>query len=97
MADLHSIAENSKATLSSAIADLRSKVRTMSSHVDEAEKTTQRHNRDLRRLQAPTSAYTTTLLNITRKIEDLDNRGHRHNLWVCGLPEFLSPPTWKPQ
>lgn len=28
---------------------------------------------------------------MTRKIEDLDNRGCRHNLWVRGLPESFEP------
>lgn len=93
MADLRSIAEDIKATLSSAISNLQSEVRAMNSRVDEAEKTAQKHSRDLRRLHATTSSHTSTLLNMTRKMEDLDNRRRRHNLRVHGLPESFEPPV----
>lgn len=33
----------------------------------------------------------TSAARTRRHLEDIDNRGHRHNLHVCGLPETIEP------
>lgn len=91
MADLRSIAEDIKTTLSSAIADLHNKVRAIATRVDEAEAISHKQTRDIGHLQTAASTHTSALLTMKCHLEDLDNRGRRHNLRIRGMPESIEP------
>lgn len=89
MTDLRSVAEDIKVTLFSAIADLRSKMRAIATRVDDVETAAAKQGREIRRIQATTLTHTSALHTMQRHLEDLDNRGRRHNVRIRGLPKSI--------
>lgn len=91
--DLHSVAADIKntltAALTAAITDLRIDIQSIAGRVQEVEKTTTTHSTVLRRTCQVLDTHTLQLRDLNRHIEDLDNRGRRHNLRVRGLPEAI--------
>lgn len=88
---LRTIAAIIKDTLSAAIADLRHDIGALSDRVLDVEKNTSQHDTVL--CKATKKIYTPTLQlrKAHRHIEDLDNRGLRHNLRIRGMPESIDP------
>lgn len=89
MQDRRSVAEDIKATLSSAITDLKRDIQAMAVRIDDLEETTTLHDTAIQQLQASSHSKTTQLRDIHRHMKDLDNRGRRHNIWVRGIPESI--------
>lgn len=87
--DLRAIAADIKDTLSAAIAELRMDIHTLNDRVLEVEKTTAKHAMVLRKATHRIDTHTLQLRETQRRIEDLDNRGRRHNLRIRGLPESI--------
>lgn len=88
--DLRTIAADIKDTLSAAIADLRIDIHTLSDRVHEVEQVTAKHDQVLRKATRQIDTHTLQLREIQRHVEDLDNRGRRHNLRIRGMPETVS-------
>lgn len=76
-------------TLSAAIADLRLDIRAIANRVQDVEKVSAQHGTVLRRVTQKVDTHTLQLRDLQRHVEDLDNRGIRHNLHVRGLPESV--------
>lgn len=87
--DLRAIANDIKDTLSAAIAELRVDIHTLNDRVLEVEKVTAKHDTVLRKATRKIDTHTMQLRETQRRIEDLDNRGRRHNLRIRGLPEAI--------
>lgn len=91
--DLRSISADIKdtltAALTTAISDLRVDIQSIAGRVQEIEKTTATHSSVLRRSCQVVDSHTMQLRDLNRHVEDLDNRGRRHNLSLRGLPESI--------
>lgn len=87
--DLRAIANDIKDTLSAAIAELRVDIHTLSDRVVEVEKTSAKHDIVLRKATRKIDTHTLQLREAQRHIEDLDNRGRRHNLRIRGMTEAI--------
>lgn len=79
-----------KDTLSAAIAELRIDIRAITERVKDVEKSTAQHDTVLHRVTRKVDTQTLQLRDLQRHVEDLDNRGRRHNLWVRGFPEIVN-------
>lgn len=89
MADLHSVATDIKTTLTSAIADLCTDLHHLNKRIQVVEETSSHHDAALMALRHTSSTHKARLLEMHRHIEDLVNRGRRHNIRVRGLPEAV--------
>lgn len=87
--DLRAIAADIKDTLSAAISELRLDIHALSDRVHEVEKVADRHDTVLRRATHRIDIHTLQLRDMQRHVEDLDNRGRRHNLRIRGMPESI--------
>lgn len=87
--DLRSIAADIKDTLSAAIAELRIDIHTLTDRVHEVEQAMTQHEHVLRKATRRIDTHTIQLREIQRHVEDLDNRGRRHNLRIRGIPETV--------
>lgn len=96
MGALKLIASDIKDTLAAAIADLKLNLQTLCMRMDDLEETTTRHDAQIHQTLNTTSSHTIQLREMQRHLEDLDNRGRRHNLRVRGIPESIEP-TQLPQ
>lgn len=85
--DLHTIAAYIKHTLSAAITDLRHEIQSIAGRVHEVERTAEQQHTAIHRIHHTVAIHTLQLRDLQRHVEDLDNRGGRHNLRVRGLPE----------
>lgn len=88
--DLRSIATDIKATLSAAIVDLRIDIHSLSDRIHEVEQVTMKHDQVLRKATRKIDTHTIQLREIQWHVEDLDNRGRRHNLRIRGMPEMVT-------
>lgn len=86
--DLRAIATDIKNTLSAAITDLCHDIQALLGIVQEVEKTVAHDSTALRHMHQAIDTHT---LQLNCHMEDLDNRGRRHNLIVWGLPESVEP------
>lgn len=73
--DLRSVAEDIKATLATAIPDLRMDLHSMTMHMDEIEETTMRNQNAIHQLQTSSQANNVQLRDMHRYMKDLDNCG----------------------
>lgn len=87
MQDLRSIAEDIKETLSAAILELRLDLRSLNDRVHVVERETERQESILQSVTEDIDSHTMQMRDMQRHLEDLDNRGRRHNLRIRGLPE----------
>lgn len=87
--DLKAIANDIKDTLSAAIAELRMDIHTLNDRVADVEKTSAKHDTVLRKATRKIDTHTLQLREAQRRIEDLDNRGRRHNLRIRGMTEAI--------
>lgn len=89
--DMQEIAADIKNTLSAVISDLRRDIQAINLRVEEVEHTAARHDASLCQVQQVTESHAIHLRELQQHLEDLDNRGRRHNLKVRGLPENIEP------
>lgn len=87
--DLRMIATDIKDTLSAAISELRIDIRALSDRVQAAELMADRQDLQLHKTTRHVDTHTLQLREMQRHLEDLDNRGRRHNLRVRGMPESI--------
>lgn len=89
MSDLRSVAADIMDTLAAAIAELHLDIHSLSDRVSRTEKVVEDHDVMFQRSTRKIDDHTLQLQDMNRHLEDLDNRGHRHNLRVRGLPESI--------
>lgn len=91
--DLRSVATDIKETLTAAltaaITDLKIDIQLVAGRVQDIEKVTASHTSVLRRSCQVLDTHTLQLRDLNRHMEDLDNRGRRHNLRIHDLPESI--------
>lgn len=85
--EIRLIAEDIKDTLSAAIAELRLDFRALNERVLRVETVTERHDTAIHLVTDCIDSHTLQMRDMQRHLEELDNRGRRHNLRVRGLPE----------
>lgn len=93
--DLQEIAADIKNTLSAAISDLRTNIHSIAARVGEVERTA-RHDASLCHVQQVTESHAIHLRELQCHLEDINDRGCRHNLRVRGLPESIESNTITP-
>lgn len=89
--DLHTVAADIKNTLFAAITDLRHEIQAITGRVLEVERTAAQQHTTIRKVNHTVDTHTLQLRDLQRHVEDLDNRGRRHNLRVRGLPKSVAP------
>lgn len=87
--DLQVVATDIKDMLSAAISDLRHEVQALSGRLQEIEITAAHHDTGLRHMHQAVDTHTLQLGDMNCHMEDMGNRGRRHNLRVRGLPETV--------
>lgn len=89
LSDLRSVAEDIKDTLTAAISDLKIEIQAITGRIQAVEQTTALHSSKIRHQNLAIDTHTRQLRDVNRHLEDLDNRGRRHNLRLRGLPETV--------
>lgn len=87
--DLRAVATNIKDTLSAAILDLLLKLQAIAGRVQKVENATVVQHTAIKRVAYRVDSHTLQLRDLQRHVEELDNRGRRHNLRIRGLPEIV--------
>lgn len=87
--DLQAVATDIKDTLFSAISDLRHEIQAIAGRMNQVEHTTTQQQTAIKKIHRQVDSHTLQLRDLQRHVEDLDNRGRRHNLRVRGLPESV--------
>lgn len=95
-ADMTEIAADIKNSLSAAITDLKTDLLRLTEQMAVNERAGTRRERALIRLDDITASHSQHMIEMNRQIEDLDNRGRRHNIRVRGVPESVTPEQIKP-
>lgn len=83
------ITHNITGTLKAAILDLKMDIQAVAARISDVEQTTQLHTAAIRQVQHTYDAQLSYLYDLHRQVEDLDNRGRRHNVRVRGVPEGM--------
>lgn len=86
---LRDVASDIKDTFTAAIADLKMNLQAMCTRMDAIEESTTRHEVEIQSQHKSIQAYNLQFRDMQRHLEDLDNRGRRHNLRVRGIPENI--------
>lgn len=87
--DLQAVATDIKDTLFSAISDLRHEIQAIAGRMHHVEHATAQQQIAVKKIHHRVDSHTLQLRDLQRHVEDLDNRGRRHNLRVRGLPESV--------
>lgn len=87
--DLQTVAADIKDTLFSAITDLRRELQAITGRMQRVEDDAARQTHTVRKVQQTVDHHTMQLRDLQRHVEDLDNRGRRHNLRIRGIPESV--------
>lgn len=85
--DLRSMADDIKNALAAAISELRLDLKSLNDRVQVVENVSDHHEVILQSVTEDIDSHTRQLRDMQRHVEDLDNRGRRHNLRIRGLPE----------
>lgn len=86
LAAMHAITADIKTTLTAAIAD---EVRGLTHRLDEVVKAGDKRDKSIKNLEKTSELFRTHRITLNRQVEDLDNRGRRHNIRVRGLSESI--------
>lgn len=89
--DLERFAMDIKSTVTAAITDIKTDIQAVAHRIDNVEQTTQTHAAAIRQVQRTYDTQLSQLFELHRHVEDLDNRGRRHNIRVRGVPESTDP------
>lgn len=87
--DLQAVAADIKDTLFSAISDLRHELQAITGRIQRVEDKTAQQQTAVKIIHHTVDRHTMQLRDLQRHVEDLDNRGRRHNLRVRGIPEAV--------
>lgn len=87
--DLMTIAADINNSLPAVIAELRLDIHTLNDRVQEVERVMAQRDHVLRKATRKIDTHTLQLREVQRHVEDLDNRGHCHNLRIRGLSEAI--------
>lgn len=87
LSDLQRVASNITNTLLAAILDLKTDIQAVATHLSDVEQTTQLHTAAIRQVQCIYDSQFSYLFDLHSQVEDLDNRGRRHNVRVRGVLE----------
>lgn len=87
--DLHSVAADIKNTLSAAIADLCIDICSITARVQIIENSTAQQEKSIHKITNKMNIQMLQLRDHHRHLEDLENRGRRHNLRIRGLTESI--------
>lgn len=87
--DLQTVAADIKDTLFSAITDLRHELQAITGRIQRVEDDAVRQSSHVKKIQHNVDHHTMQLRDLQRHVEDLDNRGRRHNLRIRGIPESV--------
>lgn len=87
--DLQRVAQDIKHTMMSAISDLKADIHSMNDRIATVEENTRTQATAIRQVQKTYDARLPHLFELHRQVEDLDNRGRRHNVRVRGVPEGI--------
>ena len=87
--DLQSVALDIKHTLTAAISDLKTDLQAMGNRLKDVEEDTHLQAAAIRQVQKTYDMHLPHMFELHRHVEDLDNRGRRHNIRVRGLPEGI--------
>lgn len=90
-ADLSRMTEDIKASIAAAVDDIREDLRTLTGKVTELKEKEVKTTGAIRQLDKVAWAHNRHLLEMSRHMEDLDNRGRRQNIRVRGVPESIEP------
>lgn len=85
-----------KNSFSAAITDIKTEPLRLSEQMAVNERAGKRRDRALLRLDNITATHSQHMIDMNRHIEDLDNRGRRHNIRVRGAPESVTPDKIRP-
>lgn len=80
-----------KNTLSANIADLRIDIQSVAIRQEGVEAATSRQESAIAQIQQVSDTHSLQLRKLHRHLEDLDNKGRRHNIKVRGLTEAVEP------
>lgn len=89
--DLQRVALDIKHTLTTAISDLKTDIQSMHNRLSEVEESSQMQAAAIRQVQKAHDLHLPHIFDLHRQVEDLDNRGRRHNIRVRGVPEGIDP------
>lgn len=87
--DLQTVATDIKDTLFSAITDLRHELQAITGRIQKVEDDAVRQTSQVKTIHHKVDCHTLQLRDLQRHVEDLDNRGRRHNLRIRGIPEAV--------
>lgn len=90
------IAADIKRSFSVAITDIKTELLRLTEQMAVSERAGKRRDRALTGLDDITSTHSQHLIEMNRQIEDLDNRGRRHNIRVRGIPESVTTDHIRP-
>lgn len=79
-----------KNTFLSAITELKADLLALTEKMATADRAGHRRDKAIPRLESISEVHTSQLIAVNRHLEDLGNRGRRHNLRVKGVPETVS-------
>ncbi|XP_040197765.1 olfactory receptor 1468-like [Rana temporaria] len=95
--DLRAVATDIKEALAAAIADLRLDFKALDGRVQAVETILEDHDLVHQRSTRKIDDHTFQLREVNRHLEDLENKGRRHNLRVRGLPEAVESDRIRPE
>ena len=90
------IAADIKSSFTEAITDIKTELMRLSEQMAVTERAGKRRDRALIRLDDIVIDHSNHLIDMNRHLEDLDNRGRRHNIRVRGVPESVPPDQIRP-
>lgn len=83
------IAADIKCTFSSAITELKADILSLSEKLEGVENAGAKRDKAITRLERVADSHSAHLIEMNRQLEDLDNKGRRHNIRVRGIPESI--------
>lgn len=89
MSDLQQVALAIENAMYAAIADLKGEIRAVAAQMDRMESAAMTHGAAIQQVQRAPTSHAQHLIDMHRHMEDLGNRGRRHNLHIRGIPELV--------
>lgn len=89
--DLEKFALDIKSSVTAAIADLKNDFQAVAHRIEAVEQTSKTQAAAIRQVQSVYDSQLSQMFDLHRHVEDLDNRGQRHNIRVRGIPESVDP------
>lgn len=87
--DLRSMTTDIKEALNAAISDLKIDLQVMNGRIQKVEENDLFHRKTIKQINYRINFHNRQLRDMQRHVEEIDNRGRRHNLRIRGLPEYV--------